>query len=135
MDFWRGEAYSKYFDYLDSTGGFYYEVCTFLGFILCAWLMCFIHRGGVTLQCIASERRSSRRKSKSTSLTTLATNTTLTSIARKAPGFGNRTTVLVIPLAALVSASQFSFRLFASLMRPSLDYDGYSCMRQWDRIQ
>ena len=26
MDFWRGEAYSKFFEYLDSTGGFYYEV-------------------------------------------------------------------------------------------------------------
>ena len=26
MDFWRSEAYSKFFDYLDSTGGFYYEV-------------------------------------------------------------------------------------------------------------
>lgn len=26
LDFWRGEAYSKYFDYLDSKGGFYYEV-------------------------------------------------------------------------------------------------------------
>ncbi|KAG1715703.1 hypothetical protein ID866_1466 [Astraeus odoratus] len=25
MDFWRGEAYSKFFDYLDSQGGFYYE--------------------------------------------------------------------------------------------------------------
>ena len=25
MDFWRGEAYSKFFDYLDATGGFYYE--------------------------------------------------------------------------------------------------------------
>ncbi len=25
MDFWRGEAYTKYFDYLDSTGGFFYE--------------------------------------------------------------------------------------------------------------
>ena len=27
MDFWRGEAYTKYFEYLDETGGFYYEVC------------------------------------------------------------------------------------------------------------
>ena len=27
MDFWRSEAYTKYFDYLDSKGGFYYEVC------------------------------------------------------------------------------------------------------------
>ena len=26
MDFWRGEAYSKFFEYLDQTGGFYYEV-------------------------------------------------------------------------------------------------------------
>ena len=26
MDFWRGEAYSAFFDYLDSHGGFYYEV-------------------------------------------------------------------------------------------------------------
>ncbi|KAL5533329.1 hypothetical protein ACEPAF_5105 [Sanghuangporus sanghuang] len=25
LDFWRGEAYSKFFDYLDSKGGFYYE--------------------------------------------------------------------------------------------------------------
>ncbi|KZT01984.1 glycosyltransferase family 15 protein [Laetiporus sulphureus 93-53] len=25
MDFWRGEAYSKFFDYIDAKGGFYYE--------------------------------------------------------------------------------------------------------------
>ncbi|TFK42570.1 nucleotide-diphospho-sugar transferase [Crucibulum laeve] len=25
MDFWRGEAYQKFFEFLDSTGGFYYE--------------------------------------------------------------------------------------------------------------
>ena len=25
MDFWRSEAYSTFFDYLDNTGGFYYE--------------------------------------------------------------------------------------------------------------
>jgi len=25
MDFWRGEAYTAYFNYLDSHGGFYYE--------------------------------------------------------------------------------------------------------------
>ncbi|KXN89248.1 Glycolipid 2-alpha-mannosyltransferase 1 [Leucoagaricus sp. SymC.cos] len=25
MEFWRGEAYSKFFDYLDQAGGFYYE--------------------------------------------------------------------------------------------------------------
>lgn len=26
LDFWRGEAYSEYFEYLESKGGFYYEV-------------------------------------------------------------------------------------------------------------
>lgn len=26
MDFWRGEAYQKFFEYLESKGGFYYEV-------------------------------------------------------------------------------------------------------------
>lgn len=25
MDFWRGEAYTKFFNYLENTGGFYYE--------------------------------------------------------------------------------------------------------------
>ena len=26
LDFWRGEAYSKFFEHLESKGGFYYEV-------------------------------------------------------------------------------------------------------------
>jgi len=26
LRFWRGEAYMKYFEYLDAAGGFYYEV-------------------------------------------------------------------------------------------------------------
>lgn len=26
MEFWRGEAYTAYVDYLEGTGGFYYEV-------------------------------------------------------------------------------------------------------------
>jgi hypothetical protein len=26
MDFWRGEAYTAFFEYLDRSGGFYYEV-------------------------------------------------------------------------------------------------------------
>jgi alpha 1,2-mannosyltransferase len=32
MDFWRGPAYTTFFDYLDATGGFYYEVRGFLCF-------------------------------------------------------------------------------------------------------
>jgi alpha 1,2-mannosyltransferase len=26
LDFWRGEAYTAFFEYLDRSGGFYYEV-------------------------------------------------------------------------------------------------------------
>jgi alpha 1,2-mannosyltransferase len=29
LDLWRGEAYSKFFDFLDKKGGFYYEVRDF----------------------------------------------------------------------------------------------------------
>jgi len=28
LDFWRSEAYMKFFDYLEAKGGFYYEVRT-----------------------------------------------------------------------------------------------------------
>lgn len=28
LDLWRGEAYGKFFDFLDKKGGFYYEVRT-----------------------------------------------------------------------------------------------------------
>lgn len=33
LNFWRGEAYMKYFEYLDRAGGFYYEVCVSLTFL------------------------------------------------------------------------------------------------------
>jgi alpha 1,2-mannosyltransferase len=33
MDFWRGEAYSAFFEYLDSLGGFYYEVTSSLSLL------------------------------------------------------------------------------------------------------
>lgn len=38
MSFWRGEAYTKFFDYLDATGGFYYEVRKSL-FLTSTWLL------------------------------------------------------------------------------------------------
>lgn len=34
LDFWRGEAYRKFFDFLDEQGGFYYEVGTFINLYL-----------------------------------------------------------------------------------------------------
>jgi hypothetical protein len=36
MDFWRGEAYTKFFNHLENTGGFYYEaILRFLIFCSC----------------------------------------------------------------------------------------------------
>jgi alpha 1,2-mannosyltransferase len=41
MDFWRGEAYSAFFDHLDKTGGFYYEVRHFcLTYLRCGLIFC-----------------------------------------------------------------------------------------------
>lgn len=38
MDFWRGPAYSAFFDFLDSKGGFYYEVRSTFPFLPWPWL-------------------------------------------------------------------------------------------------
>ena len=46
MDFWRSEAYSKFFDFLESKGGFYYEVRAPLQRQLCRSLMLFVQRWG-----------------------------------------------------------------------------------------
>ena len=34
MDFWRGPAYTAFFEFLDSKGGFYYEVTVFIIIII-----------------------------------------------------------------------------------------------------
>lgn len=44
MEFWRGEAYMKFFEYLDSQGGFYYEVSTILYDVDMKYLSIVIHR-------------------------------------------------------------------------------------------
>ena len=46
MDFWRSEAYMKYFDYLDSKGGFYYEVC--ISSAIRLWLISSLAMGRCT---------------------------------------------------------------------------------------
>src|SRR6267154_5293712 len=64
LDHWRGEAYSKFFDYLDEQGGFYYEVS-----------LVFVHSGpyftrnsvGEMHQFIASEPHCLRRRIRFTS--------------------------------------------------------------------
>jgi len=38
MDFWRGPAYTDFFNYLDGTGGFYYEVGAMLEYRTARWV-------------------------------------------------------------------------------------------------
>jgi hypothetical protein len=41
LDFWRGPAYTAFFDFLESRGGFYYEVCLILLSSRVSFLMVF----------------------------------------------------------------------------------------------
>ena len=103
MDFWRGEAYSKFFDYLDATGGFYYEVGpTFFSLFL--WqLTCHLSDSvGVTHRCTASPRRCLRGQTRSTSSATWATSTTRTYTVRPTRPSGRATSAGAIPAAASV---------------------------------
>lgn len=38
LDLWRGEAYSKFFEFLDEKGGFYYEVFSSILRWIIRWL-------------------------------------------------------------------------------------------------
>lgn len=68
MDFWRGEAYQAFFEYLESTGGFYYEV-SFLRKHVTVTLTVF--SGGEMPPFIVSPLPFSLRKTKYISLKTL----------------------------------------------------------------
>lgn len=73
MNFWRGEAYTKFFEYLDSQGGFYYEVWTvsYPPISLACSRLNFAVSGGETRRCTASRRLCLREKTRSISLVIL----------------------------------------------------------------
>lgn len=48
LDLWRGEAYSKFFDFLDEKGGFYYEVLCHIYLLLQYFYKCFSALGWCT---------------------------------------------------------------------------------------
>ncbi|KIP04630.1 glycosyltransferase family 15 protein [Phlebiopsis gigantea 11061_1 CR5-6] len=96
MDFWRSEAYMKYFEYLDQTGGFYYE----------RWGDAPVHSIGAAL------------------------------FAKKEQihffddiGYEHNPYTHCPKGAGLWKHGHCSCN-----PERSFDYDGYSCMRQWDRI-
>ena len=113
MDFWRGEAYSKYFDYLDRTGGFYYE----------RW-------GDAPVHSIAAALFA--RKDQIHFFDNIGYEHNPYTHCPKGPGLwsqGRCSCNIDKSFGAfiLVPVSLAMFIL-------SVDYDGYSCMRQWDRI-
>ncbi|OCH85871.1 glycosyltransferase family 15 protein [Obba rivulosa] len=97
MDFWRSEAYTKYFEFLDSKGGFYYE----------RW-------GDAPVHSIAAAL-----------------------FARKDQiHFFNEIGYEHNPYTHCPRGEEVWQRGRCSCNPSrSFDYDGYSCMRQWDRIQ
>ncbi|KAH9933691.1 glycosyltransferase family 15 protein [Amylocystis lapponica] len=96
MDFWRGEAYSAYFDFLDTKGGFYYE----------RW-------GDAPVHSIAAAL-----------------------FARKDQiHFFNNIGYEHNPYTHCPRGdADWERGRCACNPERSFDYDGYSCMRQWDRI-
>ncbi|KAI8977740.1 glycosyltransferase family 15 protein [Trametes punicea] len=97
MDFWRGEAYSKFFDHLDRTGGFYYE----------RWGDAPVHSIAVSLF---------QSKDQIHFFDEIGYEHNPYTHCPRGEGAWARGRCGCDP-------------------RRSFDYDGYSCMRQWDRIQ
>ncbi|KAI0324225.1 glycosyltransferase family 15 protein [Cubamyces sp. BRFM 1775] len=97
LDFWRGEAYTKFFEYLDSAGGFYYE----------RWGDAPVHSIAVAL-------------------------------------FQNKNQIHFFDeigyehnpyIHCPLGQGTYTRGKCACDRQQSFDYNGYSCMRQWDRIQ
>lgn len=97
MDFWRGEAYSKFFDHLDKTGGFYYE----------RWGDAPVHSIAVSLFT---------RKDQIHFFDDIGYEHNPYTHCPRGPGKWEKGKCSCNP-------------------DHSFDYDGYSCMKQWDRIQ
>ncbi|PIL34635.1 hypothetical protein GSI_03414 [Ganoderma sinense ZZ0214-1] len=97
MDFWRGEAYSKYFDFLDAKGGFYYE----------RWGDAPVHSIAVSLF---------QSKDQIQFFDEIGYEHNPYTHCPKGDGAWRRGKC-------------------DCEIKHSFDYNGYSCMRQWDRIQ
>jgi hypothetical protein len=109
MDFWRAPAYTAYVDYLEASGGFYYEVRTSLSLPPVGYsLNTQFISGGVMHQSTALEPLYSRIKTKSTSSMRSGMSTHLISTALENKNHGRTEGVVAILAVALVSFTTFS---------------------------
>lgn len=83
LNFWRGEAYGKFFDFLDSKGGFYYEVRMIFSSHPLPYLPFFHGSDGEMRQCTQSAPLCSPKRNRSISLKILGIGTSRSSIVRK----------------------------------------------------
>lgn len=133
MDFWRGEAYTKFFEYLDGKGGFYYEVC--LPSVPLRKLILNVVKitksDGVMHPCIQLQQHCSRLEIRFTSSMISDMSITHTPTVPKTKRHGSRDDVHVTQKKALV---RFLFSYNEGKLTSDVDYDGYSCMSKWDRF-
>ena len=64
LDLWRGEAYTKFFDFLEEKGGFYYEVSLSILFAVMRMTPYYFCSVGAMRQYTVLERHYSQRKSR-----------------------------------------------------------------------
>lgn len=132
MDFWRGEAYQAFFAYLESKGGFYYEVC--LSSDLC-------HQGqmidvplcsaGVMHLSTASRRLFSLERTKFISSVMLGIDILPSSIAHRVR-IGQKGDAHAIPRIVLVCFVYSS--CFGLVLNVSTDYAPNSCISRYEKL-
>lgn len=129
LNFWRGEAYMKFFEFLDSKGGFYYEVASFqsvLGFTL----MQPICSDGAMHLSILLELHCLRTSTRFTSLRISAIGTSRSSTAHRARATPRE--------SAGALSTKISVRVFFRLKRLidifRSDREWYSCLNKYDAL-
>ena len=99
MEFWRGPAYTAFFEYLDQQGGFYYEVRSLSDPTRRVYLFLTLfnpHSAGAMRLYTLSQLPSLRHATRSNSLTILGTNIIRIPIAPKTRMCGRKAGVRVI---------------------------------------
>ena len=133
MNFWRGEAYTKFFEYLDSQGGFYYEVHHHhhISLFLSLFMINLPLSGGETPLSTASQHQFSPEKTRFISLKILDMSILLSRIVHWTQIHGKRAVVRAISRRVLVSLSHLH-KIARGNNECRIDYVGYSCMRHWE---
>jgi hypothetical protein len=136
MEFWRGEAYMKFFEYLDSKGGFYYEVSPIIAhpFRIHRWvdshdIFCF-YSAGAMRPSIQLPPQSSLLVIKSIFSTRSDTNMLPIHIVPKKGIIGYEVDVHVTQRTTLVR-NPFLLIFVANHGIRNSDFDGVSCLNKY----